>query len=240
MNRSKNVEFFRIEMASRTDTTLYQLKHVINDTFSSIRKFEPFDRFSTLQSLYRVLDHQLQDGLMGQQESDRMRFIVRMLWDLKLQIHMIEKEDAQLIDVIGHIITLMLDLHLEGIIYKIVVYLRVCTFIYKMMSQLIAKGIIRSYSTRQRRIDADVKPPIGIVSNCDVCGGLMFNAQRYMHMNDAYFAPSTIRFPYELKTIFDRFVHELQYLDREHSHHFTLDLDQLDRIFEYRFIQSSS
>ena len=31
-------------------------------------------------------------------------------------------------------------------------------------------------------------------------------------------------------------LHELQYLDREHPHHFTLDLDQLDRIFEYRFI----
>ena len=40
--------------------------------------------------------------------------------------------------------------------------------------------------------------------------------------------------------IFDRILHELQYLDREHPHHFTLDLDQLDRIFEYRFIQSRS
>ena len=50
---------------------------------------------------------------------------------------------------------------------------------------------------RRGRIAASVKP-IGIVSNCDVCGGLMFNAQRYMHMNDAYFAPSTIRIPYEL------------------------------------------
>ena len=30
---------------------------------------------------------------------------------------------------------------------------------------------------RQRRIGA-VKTPIGIVSNCDACGGLMFNAQR--------------------------------------------------------------
>ena len=55
----------------------------------------------------------------------------------------------------------------------------------------------------------------------------MFNAQRYMHMNDAYFVPS-----YEMKKIFDRILHELQYLDREHPHHFTLDLDQLDRIFE--------
>ena len=57
-----------------------------------------------------------------------------------------------------------------------------------MMSRLIAKGIIRSYSMRQRRIAAAVKPLNGIVSNCDICGGLMFNAQRYMHVNYAYFA----------------------------------------------------
>ena len=44
----------------------------------------------------------------------------------------------------------------------------------------------------------------------------------------------------ELKKIFDRILHELQYLDKVHPHQFTLDLDQLDRIFEYRFIQSSS
>ena len=56
---------------------------------------------------------------------------------------------------------------------------------------------------RQRRIAAAVKPPNGIVSNCDVCGGLMFNAQSYMHTNDAYFAPTTIRFPHELKKIFN-------------------------------------
>ena len=54
-----------------------------------------------------------------------------------------------------------------------------------------------------------------------------------MHMNDAYFAPSTIWFPYEMKKVFDRILHELQYLDRNYPHHFTLDLDQLDRIFEY-------
>ena len=43
------------------------------------------------------------------------------------------------------------------------------------MSRLIAKGIIRSYSMRQQRIGVAVKQPIGIISNCDVCGGLMFN-----------------------------------------------------------------
>ena len=117
MNRSKSVVFFQIEMASRTKTALDQLDHVINTTFFSIRKFEPFDRYTTLQWLYTALDHQLQDGLMGQQESDCMRCVVRKLSDLKLQIPMIEKEDAQLTDVIGLIITL-LDLHSEGIITR--------------------------------------------------------------------------------------------------------------------------
>ena len=55
---------------------------------------------------------------------------------------------------------------------------------------------------RKRR--ATVKPLIGIISDCDVCGGFMFNTQRYMRMNDAYFVPSTIRFPYEMKKVFDR------------------------------------
>ena len=116
MNRSKSVEFLHVEMASRTNTALDQLNHIIDATFSSIKEFEPFDRYATLQSLYRALGYQLQDGLMGQQESDRMRFIVGKLWDLKLQIHMIKKECAQLSDVIGHVISLML--HLEVIITR--------------------------------------------------------------------------------------------------------------------------
>ena len=59
----------------------------------------------------------------------------------------------------------------------------------------------------------------------------MFNAKCYMHMNDSYFTPDQVMFPYEAKKIFDRIVHE---------HHFALDLDQLDRIFEHRFLQSKS
>ena len=85
-----------------------QLNPIIDTAFSNVHKFEPFDRYTTLQSLYTALDHQLQDGLMGQQEFDRTRFIVRKLWDLKLQIHMIENEGTQLSDAIGHVITLML------------------------------------------------------------------------------------------------------------------------------------
>ena len=116
-------------MASRTDTSLDQLNHIIDTTFSSTEKIEPFDRYTTLQSLYTALDHQLQDGLMGQQEFDRTRFIVRKLWDLKLQIHMIEKEGTQLPDVIGHVITLMLHLYSDGIITRSL-FVYVCTHLY--------------------------------------------------------------------------------------------------------------
>ena len=104
---------------------LDQLNHIIDATFSSIEKFEPLDRYTTLQSLYT----ELEDGLMGQQESDRMRFIVGKLWDLKLQIHMIEKECAQLTDVIGHVFSLMLDLYLESIITRSL-FVYVCTHLY--------------------------------------------------------------------------------------------------------------
>ena len=63
----------------------------------------------------------------------------------------------------------------------------------------------------------------------------MFNAQRYMLILPL----QRFGFLYELKKIFDRILHELQYLDKVHPRHFTLDLGQLDRIFEHRFIQSS-
>ena len=47
-------------------------------------------------------------------------------------------------------------------------------------------------------------------------------------------------FPYEAKRVFDQIVHELHYLDIENPHHFALDLDQLNQIFEHRFLQSKS
>ena len=67
MNRFKRVYFFHVQMASQTDTALDQLNHIIDATFSSI-KFEPFDRYTTLQSLYTALDPQpgrWVDGLTG-------------------------------------------------------------------------------------------------------------------------------------------------------------------------------
>ena len=62
---------------------------------------------------------------------------------------------------------MLLDIHyhvdvglaLGGYNYKIVVYLRASAFLYKMMSGLITKGSIISYSMRKRCIAGVVKPP---------------------------------------------------------------------------------
>ena len=103
-------------LVTRKETSLDPLYHIIDVAFSE--KFELFDRYTTLQSLYTALAHQLEDGLMDQHELEHTRYIVRKLLDWKLQIYMIEKEDAQPSDSIGHIITLMLDLYSEGIITR--------------------------------------------------------------------------------------------------------------------------
>ena len=66
--------------------------------------------------MYTALDHQLQDGMLAQHDFDRMRYVVRKLFDLKLQIHAIEAEPSLPLpaDVIEHTIALMLDLCSEG------------------------------------------------------------------------------------------------------------------------------
>ena len=66
MNRSRNEEFFHVELASQMNLALDQLNNIIDIRFSSVEKFEPFDRYTTLQSLYTALVHQLQDGLIDQ------------------------------------------------------------------------------------------------------------------------------------------------------------------------------
>ena len=96
------------------------------------------------------------------------------------------------------------------------------------MQRLVAKGIVWNYSMNKKR------------RNKPVATGIISDAKRYMHMNDAYFTSDQVMFPYEAKKIFDRIVHELYYLNIENPHHFALDLDQLDRIFEQSFLQSKS
>ena len=114
-------------MTSRTATALDQVNHIIDATFSSVEQFEPFDRYTALQSMHTALDRQLKHVLIDQREFDRTRYIVRKLWDLELQI---EKDDAKPFDAIGHIITLMLDLYLEGVITRSL-FVYVCTYLYK-------------------------------------------------------------------------------------------------------------
>ena len=118
-----------IEMASRSVTALDQLNHIIDVTFSNIEQFERFERYTILQSLYTAPDHRVEDGLMRQQECDSMRFIVGKSWDLKLQIHLLEKGCRQLADVIAYVILLMLDLYLEDVIPKSL-FVCVCTQLY--------------------------------------------------------------------------------------------------------------
>ena len=110
----------------RSVTGLGELNDIIDATFSNIEQLERFDRYTTLQSLCTALDHQVEDGLMRQQECDRRRFIVGKSWDFKLQIHLLEKWCAQLVDIIAHIISLVLDLYLEDVIPKSL-FVCVCT-----------------------------------------------------------------------------------------------------------------
>ena len=113
-------------MASRSVTALGELNHIIDGTFSNIEQFERFDRYTTLQSLYTALDHQVEDGLMRQQECDRMRFMVGKPWDLKLQINLLEKGCTQLTDIIPTRYIIDVGLVLGGCNSKITVCL--CLF----------------------------------------------------------------------------------------------------------------
>ena len=106
-----------------------QLAHLIDDTFSDVEKFELFRHHRcTLQSLYAALDHQLQDGLMVQHKYDRMRYVVRKLFDLKLHMRAIEAEPSLLppADDVEHAIALTLNLYSEGILSR-PLFIRVCT-----------------------------------------------------------------------------------------------------------------
>ena len=97
------------------------------------------------------------------------------------------------------------------------------------MNRLVASKIIRSRSVK--------KVPV-ITSHCAVCNGFMFNAKRYIHMDDAYFTSNQVIFPFEAKQIFSKIIRVLNYLDNQH--HFALNLDQLGRIFDYSYLQSTT
>ena len=108
-----------------------QLNHLIDTTFSDVEKFESSNHRYISQSLYTALDHQLQDGMMAQHEFNRMRYLVRKLFDLKLQIHANEAEPSLVLpaDVIGHTVALMLNLYSGGIHTRLL-FVYVCTHLW--------------------------------------------------------------------------------------------------------------
>ena len=127
-----------IEMASRQVggddnwTAFDQLNDIIDVRLANVEQFElQRGRRTSLSSLYEALDHQLQECLLDDRGYQHQRYIVPKLWDLKLQIHMQEKEDARLSDVIGHIVSLLLDLYLENVISKSI-FIYVCTHLYTL------------------------------------------------------------------------------------------------------------
>ena len=84
------------------------------------------------------------------------------------------------------------------------------------MNQLVASKIVRSRSVKK-----------AIASRCSVCNGFIFNAKRYMRMDDAYFTSNQVTFPLGAKRIFLKIMHVLQ--QQQNNHHFALDLDQLGK-----------
>ena len=60
------------------------------------------------------------------------------------------------------------------------------------MNRLVASKIIRSCSVNK----------VPVASDCPVCNGFMFNAKRYMHMDDVYFTSNQITFPFESEADF--------------------------------------
>ena len=119
------------ETTSRT--VMEQLTHLIAATFSDVEKFESSNRHRhryTIHSLYTALDNQLQDVLVAGQEYAvcGMRYVVRKLFDLKLQIHAIETEPSLALpaDGIEHTIALMLELYSEVILWRSL-FICVCT-----------------------------------------------------------------------------------------------------------------
>jgi len=115
-------------MALRLDA-LDELEYIISELFYDVEKFEPYNRNVTLQSLYRAVDNQLQDGLIRDYSYNRYRYYIQKLWDLKLQIYKYRYELT--LDTVDHIIGLILDLYSEGLITK-TLFIGVCARLHNV------------------------------------------------------------------------------------------------------------
>ena len=83
-------------------SALDELKFFLQGTFARIEQFEQ-PAPASLHSLYTALYHQLEDGLMRQEEFEAQRFVA---WHLKLQLDWIECGGGSF----ANIVSSMLDL----------------------------------------------------------------------------------------------------------------------------------
>ena len=86
-------------------SALDELRFVLEGVFARIEQFER-PAPTSLHSLYTALYHQLEDGLMQQEEFEDQRFMALKAWNLKLQLDWVESESASL----ASIVSSMLDL----------------------------------------------------------------------------------------------------------------------------------
>ena len=70
-------------------SALDELRFVLEGVFARIEQFER-PAPTSLHSLYTALYHQLEDGLMQQEEFEAQRFMALKAWNLKLQLDWVE------------------------------------------------------------------------------------------------------------------------------------------------------
>ena len=86
-------------------SALDELRFVLEDVFARIEQYER-PAPTSLHSLYTALYHQLEDGLMQQEEFEAQRFMALKAWNLKLQLDWVESGSASF----ASIVSSMLDL----------------------------------------------------------------------------------------------------------------------------------
>ena len=86
-------------------SALDELRFVLEGVFAGIEQFER-PAPTSLHSLYTALYHQLEDGLMQQEEFEAQPFMALMAWNIKLQLDWVESGGASF----ASIVSSMLDL----------------------------------------------------------------------------------------------------------------------------------
>ena len=81
-------------------SALDELRFVLEGVFARIDQFER-PAHTSLHSLYTALYHQLEDGLMQQEEFEAQRFMALKAWNLKLQLDWVESGGASFASIVS-------------------------------------------------------------------------------------------------------------------------------------------